>query len=428
MIPHGIEDEYDIVQILQETAATAVLLVNYKKIGALRILKAIHRAHPNAPNILSEAHLLQGIKSSQIPTIYSVEDTAEMNYLVEEFVEGPTLREYLLETKLSKEELIQLSISLCDVMEALHMAKDEPVIYRDLKPEHIILQEGRVRLIDFGISVKKSKAAKAVPLGTKKWAAPEQLIGGIIDERCDIYSVGKIIEYMQINSYGKDDYKIRKIVNRATMPDIEKRTSSIKELKHQLYELNNSNDNENGKGNLEKKIAVVGTDHAVGTTLIAINMCRYLNKIGKKAYYRDVEGDCIHKLMSNLEDAVIKEGILYHKKFKGIINYGDAVEPHIPPNGLKIIDCGTNIDKATDCDVIIMVINLSPWKNQNLPTWINDKSIYILGNLSSKLDCIKLAKRIKKQVYKYPQLQSVKRLNKEEERIFSTILQNEKDI
>ena len=60
LIPKGIEDKYEVIRILQETAATAVLLVNYKSIGALRILKAIHKASPNAHSILSEAHLLQG--------------------------------------------------------------------------------------------------------------------------------------------------------------------------------------------------------------------------------------------------------------------------------------------------------------------------------------------------------------------------------
>ena len=78
MIPKGIEDKYEVIRILQESAATAVLLVRYKPIGALRILKAIHKAHPDANSILSESNLLQGIKSSQIPTIFEVEDTEEM--------------------------------------------------------------------------------------------------------------------------------------------------------------------------------------------------------------------------------------------------------------------------------------------------------------------------------------------------------------
>ena len=428
MLPEGIEDRYDIVQILRETAATAVLLVNYKRIGALRILKAVSKAHPDANSILSEAHLLQGINSSQIPTIYSVEDTNEMYYLVEEYVEGQTLREYLLDIKLSKEELLELAISLCDVVEALHNAKNGPVLYRDMKPEHIILQEGAVRLIDFGISIRKSEAAKAMPLGTKNWAAPEQLKGKRLDERCDIYSVGKIIEFMQNNSYAKDDFKLKKLVSHATSEEADKRTKTILELKNQLYDLQNfKNKNESEKEYLAKNIAVVGSDHSAGTTLIAMNMCRYLNKRKLSTYYRDVEGDTVQNLWSNLKNAKIKEGVLYHENFKGILNYGEAVNKYTPPNGHRINDCGTNIEKAMGSDMVIFVINTAPTKKQDFPDWIKSDSVYIICNFSSKLECIKLAKKLHKKVYMYPLLKSIKRLEKEEERIFSTILRNEKD-
>ena len=428
MLPEGIEDRYDIVRILRETAATAVLLVNYKKIGALRILKAIHKSHPEANSILSEAHLLQGINSSQIPTIYSVEETNKMYYLVEEYVEGQTLREYLLDTKLSKEELIRLAISLCDVIEALHSAKEGAVLYRDMKPEHIILQNDGLRLIDFGISVRKSEAAKAKPLGTKNWAAPEQLNGKWLDERCDIYSVGKIIEFMQKNSYAKDDYRLKRLIRQATNVDINKRTASISELKNQLYDLQNfKNKNKSEKEHLEKNIAVVGSDHSAGTTLIAINMCRYLNKRKLNAYYRDVEGDTVHNLWSNLEAAKVKEGVLYHEYFKGILNYGEAIKKYTPPKGVHITDCGTNVDKAMDSDIVIFITSMSPMKKHDFPGWIKSDSVYIICNFSSRLESIKLAKKLHKKVYMYPLLQSIKRLEKEEERIFSTILQNEKD-
>ena len=271
MIPDGISDRYDIVQILQETAATAVLLVNYKKIGALRILKAIHRAHPNAHSILSEAHLLQGIKSSQIPTIISVEDTDEMYYLVEEYVEGQSLREYLLDTTITKETLLNIAISLCIVIEALHNADGGPILYRDMKPEHVILQNDTVRLIDFGIAVRKSEAAKARPLGTINWAAPEQLKAGPLDERCDVFGVGKIIEFMQKNSLEKDDYKLRKLVSQATDEDINNRISSITILKNRLLELQDKTINKyEDKRYLCKKIAVVGAAHAVADDRIFV--------------------------------------------------------------------------------------------------------------------------------------------------------------
>ena len=429
MIPKGIEDEYEIVKILRETAATAVLLVNYKKIGALRILKAIHRAHPDAHSILSEAHLLQGIKSSQIPTIYSVEDTEEMYYLVEEYVEGITLREFLLDNKLSKEELLKLAVSLCQVVEALHNASPEPVLYRDMKPEHVILQQGNVRLIDFGISVRKSEAAKVKPLGTASWAAPEQLSGKLLDERCDIYSVGKIIEFMQINSYAKDDFRIKKIVNSAIEKNVDKRINSISTLKEQLQVIEgNKTNKEISNGHLEKKITVVGTDNSVGTTFIAIRMCRFLNMRKIDTYYKDAKKDTVHKLLENLKGARIKDGVLYHKNFKGIINYGEAIENYMPPKGHCIIDCETDLELAKEGDMIVIVTSTSPWHKREFPTWISNENVHIIGNMSSKLDCIKLAKELKKRVYLYKPSTSIQKLTRDEERILLAILRNELDI
>ena len=428
LIPEGIEDKYEIVKILQETAATAVLLVNYKKIGALRILKAVHRAHPNANSILSEAHLLQGIKSSQTPTIFNVEETKEMYYLVEEFVEGLSLREYLLDNILSKEELLRLALSLCEVVETLHNMQQGPVLYRDMKPEHVIIQDDTVKLIDFGISIYKSEAAKAMPLGTKNWAAPEQMKGENLDERCDVYGVGKIIEFMQINSYAKDDFRIKKLVSHATQENVEERLRSIADLKKNLYDILGVKTNEKSdKGYLGKKIAVVGNSHAVGTTTIAIKLCRFLNQKGIKSYYKDVEGDTVHILMENLKGTYIKDGVLYHKNFSGILNYGEAIEKPTPPKGIYIIDCKDNTEEAMNCDLILFIVNTAPWHKQQYPQWIKDDSVYIISNLSNKLDCIAFAKKYKKKVFMYPQLKSVIRLEKEEERIFSTILQNEMD-
>ena len=429
MIPEGIDDEYEIVKILRETAATAVLLVNYKKIGALRILKAIHRAHPDAHSILSEAHLLQGIKSPQIPTIYSVEDTNECYYLIEEYVEGLTLQEYLLDNKLSKQELIKIAKSMCQVIESLHNAIPEPVLYRDMKPEHIILQEDGVRLIDFGISIRRSEAVKAKPLGTINWTAPEQLNGGRLDERCDIYRVGKVIEFMQMNSYAKDDYKIIKLVKQATEKDMEKRTKSISILKNQLLEAQGiETKNKIRNGHLEKNITVVGTDNSVGTTYIAISMSRFLNGKKANAYYKDAKKDTVHKLIGNLKNAKIKDGVLYHRDFQGIINYGEAIENYSPPNGHYVIDCGTDFNLAMEGDVIVIVAGFSPWQSCEMPSWVTNKNVYIIGNLSSKIDCIKLAKGLRKRVFLHKANNSIQKLTKEQERIFLAILRNEMDL
>ena len=428
MIPKGIEDKYEVIRILQESAATAVLLVKYKPIGALRILKAIHKAHPDANSILSESNLLQGINSSQIPTIFEVEDTEEMYYLVEEYVEGISLREYLLETRITTEKLLDIGIQLCEIVETLHTSGSEPVLYRDMKPEHVIVQSDSIKLIDFGISIKKSMGRSAKPLGTKGWAAPEQLKGGHLDERCDVYGVGKVIGFMQINSYAKDDFRIKQIVESATEEDLDKRIKSISELKHKLENVKGVRVNDKtGNEHLTKRIAVVGGANSVGATRIAISLCRFFNKRKIQCYYRDIEKDTVHRLWRNLKNAKLQKGVLYHDGFRGILDYGETIEQFNPPDGMYILDCGTNKEIPPATDLILYITGGAPWQMEDeVPEWINSNGVYVINNFSNRLQAILLAKELKKKVYRYPIVRDTD-LSKEEERVFSAIFRNEKD-
>lgn len=430
MININLDDRYEVIEILQQSAATAVLLVRHKKIGALRILKAISKASPDADSILSEAHLLQGFESTHLPTIYEFEETDEVYYLIEEYVDGISLREYLLGKKISREELLNIAIELCSIIEFLHTAGSEPVLYRDMKPEHVIMLENRIKLIDFGISIKKSRSKSAKPLGTPNWAAPEQLKGEKLDERCDVYGVGKVIEFMLSNSYAKDDFKISYLVEKATAENVELRTETISELKNQLEAVLGSRENEKfGKRHLERTIAVVGESEAVGTTHVAIALCRFFNKRKMDAYYKDLKKNTVNELWKVLKGAKIKEGILYHDGFRGIMNYGDAIEQFEPPVGLIILDCGKDaLEVMLNVDIIIYVTSGAPWQQSMIyPPWIKENNVYILNNFSNKLTSIRKAKELGKRVYMYPTVKRTLDLSKDEERIFSAIFKNEKD-
>lgn len=429
MINIDLDDKYEVIRTLHQSAATAVILVRHKKIGALRILKAISKASPNANSILSEANLLQGINSSLFPTIFEVEENEQFYYLIEEYIDGLSLREYLLCNKITKEELIEIAIKICELIEVLHTAGNEPMLYRDMKPEHVIMQDGKLRLIDFGITIKKSKASTAPVLGTPGWAPKEQLNGNFYDERCDVYGVGKVIEFMQINSYGKDDLSISRIIKKATAENILKRTKDIKELKQSLIKLQGSKENGKEKRHLEKVIAVVGAVSGVGTTHIAIAMTRFFNQKGINAYYKDLKKNTVNELWKNLSGARIKEGILYHDSFSGLMNYGEATMHYQPPIGVQILDCGIDIGETLiEADLIIYVTSGTPWQLESkYPDWLKDNNVYVIDNFSNKLTTIKKAKDISKRIFMYPMVKQSLRLTKNEERVFQAIINNEKD-
>jgi serine/threonine-protein kinase len=155
-------------------------------------------------------------------------------------------------------------------------------------------------------------------------------------------------------------------------------------------------------------------------------MCRYQNKKGVDPYYKDCKKNTVHNLLENISRTRINEGVLYHGDFRGILNYGEAIEVSKPPKGLYIHDCGTDSELATNCDVVLYILSTNPWHKRELPSWVRSQSVYLISNFSSKLKAMIIAKEIKKQIYMYPTVINSRDLTKEEERIFSKILRLEK--
>jgi serine/threonine protein kinase len=123
-------------------------------------------------------------------------------YLVMDFVEGETLRKRqarLPDRRFFLREALDIARQLCTVLEYLH-AQRPPVVFRDLKPENVMLTpQGKIKLIDFGIArfFKAGRSRDTVSLGTPGYAAPEQYGGkGQTDPRSDIYALGVLLHEM----------------------------------------------------------------------------------------------------------------------------------------------------------------------------------------------------------------------------------------
>jgi len=132
------------------------------------------------------------------PTIVSIYDTVEVDgrdAIVMELVRGRTLREFLDERgRLEPIEVIHIGE---EVSVALAVAHRAGVIHRDIKPGNILLgDDGRVIVTDFGIAKlldEPDLTRTAQLLGTVKYLAPEQVEGGPVDGRTDIYALGAVL-------------------------------------------------------------------------------------------------------------------------------------------------------------------------------------------------------------------------------------------
>ncbi|HLX59243.1 MAG TPA: serine/threonine-protein kinase [Ktedonobacteraceae bacterium] len=152
-----------------------------------------------------EALMLAHLQHPGLPRIY--DHFVEMNrwYLVMDFIEGETLSERLQKApgnKLSPQEVVDISIQLCEVLDYLH-THQPPIIFRDLKPSNVMLTSAEhLYLIDFGIArlFKPGQAKDTNAYGSVGYSAPEQFGVEQTTPQADIYSLGATMYEMLAGS------------------------------------------------------------------------------------------------------------------------------------------------------------------------------------------------------------------------------------
>lgn len=127
----------------------------------------------------------------------SMEPVGELgDCIVMEYVDGETLEAAVKGGNMMEDKVRKIASQLLDAMEYMHAKQ---TVHRDIKPSNIMLTHrgGDVKLIDFGLSDSETFCVLKIPAGTIGYMAPEQLQPGAKSDPCaDIYSFGKVLEYM----------------------------------------------------------------------------------------------------------------------------------------------------------------------------------------------------------------------------------------
>ncbi|HEY6103340.1 MAG TPA: protein kinase, partial [bacterium] len=144
-----------------------------------------------ARRILREAQSVARLHHPQIVSIFDVISETGSYAIVMEFVEGKTLRELI------PAPLDHLLPIAARVLEALEFAHTQGVIHRDIKPENIIIgSDGTAKLMDFGLARSEGRSRltqTGMIVGTVAYMPPEQALGGQVDARSDLYSLGAVL-------------------------------------------------------------------------------------------------------------------------------------------------------------------------------------------------------------------------------------------
>jgi protein kinase-like protein len=146
---------------------------------------------------LREARSAAALSHPGIVTVYDAGDDAPSGrpYIAMEYVPGQTLRQRLEKReRLDPEWVFAFGAVLAD---ALHQAHRAGIVHRDIKPANILIREGdgAVKLADFGVARLKASdlTQSGVPLGSPGYMSPEQVKGGDLDGRSDLFSLAVVL-------------------------------------------------------------------------------------------------------------------------------------------------------------------------------------------------------------------------------------------
>ncbi len=149
-------------------------------------------------NFEREANLLATLSHPAIPRIYDYFTHNDRSYLILEFINGKDLEALLNDTQgyFQEEKVISWAIELCDVLHHLHTHQPEPIIFRDMKPSNVMLnQHDHIVLVDFGIAKPFQSGEKGTMIGTEGYSPPEQYRGEA-SALADIYALGATLHHL----------------------------------------------------------------------------------------------------------------------------------------------------------------------------------------------------------------------------------------
>ena len=171
---------------------------------AIKILSPKIAADRDAiPRLQREARTAAQLYHPNIATIHSIEEDEGRHFIVMEYVPGDPLKKVMHERRMTELEVCRMARGVAD---ALAEAHEKGIVHRDIKPDNIIVNGQRVKVLDFGVAkrvgfepVVSDDAPTAfvtqqgMIVGTVFYMSPEQALGKPLDARSDIFSLGVVM-------------------------------------------------------------------------------------------------------------------------------------------------------------------------------------------------------------------------------------------
>src|SRR5687768_6950939 len=146
-----------------------------------------------------EAQAVARLNHPHIVQVYDFAEEGDVAYLVMEFIRGKELKNFFdANERFDIKEAVRI---MCELLDALEFAHNAGIIHRDIKPANVMLDaQARTKLTDFGVArvtdndrTQAERTQAGTMVGTPAYMSPEQITGGSIDKRTDVFSAGIIL-------------------------------------------------------------------------------------------------------------------------------------------------------------------------------------------------------------------------------------------
>ena len=193
-------ENYKLLSLLGTGGMSEVYLARNTKTGAKAAIKILDKKLSKDPEYIKrfkrEVEISKTLFHPNIIKIMSSGTDKGRYYIVYEYIEGMTLDRYIKSKKLSIKEIEDITLQ---ILKGLSYAHSKNIIHRDIKPSNIMISNGSVKILDFGIARATTKSTitkTGMFMGSPHYTSPEQIDGKKIDHRTDIYSLGIVLYEM----------------------------------------------------------------------------------------------------------------------------------------------------------------------------------------------------------------------------------------
>ena len=246
-----LDAKYEIIKILGQGGMGTVYLCKNNRLENLWAIKEVNSQWKNKIDFFAEPNILKNLNHIGIIRIIDIFYENDNLYIVEDYIEGKTLKEHVeANGPLTSELVTDISLQLCGILNYLH-SFNPPIIYRDLKPSNIMIRpNNKVVLIDFGIAraYKAEQEGDTMILGSMGYIAPEQLVNVQSNAQTDIFSLGATMFFMltgksisltteimvEGNYPEHGDKRLIKVIQKASAIEPKSRYSDVKQIVSEL--------------------------------------------------------------------------------------------------------------------------------------------------------------------------------------------------